>query len=168
MEFLGILVENPIILTIYSLLPYILTPLLIFIIIKILMKRRNYSGKISEMKEAPLDISNLLKDHVKRKIIRTLRKERKYVSAISREIHEDAPRTRYHLKQLEKSGLIKSFKLARESYFSLTKKGLWCLNTLEYYYPTTNLQFIKTRFRKYFGTSKLRKLYSKEKDNHQN
>ena len=109
-----------------------------------------------------MDISNLLKDVVKRNIIRTLRRERKYVSAISKEIGQNAPRTTYHLKQLEKYGLVKSFKLTRESYFSLTKKGVWCLDVIDYYYPKTNLQFLITRINKLSGGLKIKRFGFKE------
>jgi len=140
-----------------------LSIVLLSLIIFFLVKKKNYSKKIVEMKQAPLDISNLLKDGVKRHIIRTLRKERKYVSAISKEIGENAPRTTYHLKQLERYGLVKSFKLTRESYFSLTKKGYWCLNVIDFYYPKTNLRFIISRLKKFLGTFKIKRFGFKEK-----
>jgi len=148
---------------VYLILPYIILIVLIWWSLRVLFKKKIYERKIIEIKEAPLNISNLLKDNVKRQILRTLRRERKYVSAISKEIGENAPRTRYHLQQLEKAGLVKFFKLTREAYFSLTKKGRWTLNAINYYYPTTNLNFILGRLNKFLGFFKIRKLiYSQE------
>ncbi len=142
-------------------LPYLISFLAITILYKILTKRKDYGEKIIELKEAPLNISNLLKDVVKRRIIRCLSKERKYVSAISREINENAPRTRYHLKQLEKGGLVTSFQLAREVYFTLTKKGKWCVEAINYYYPTTNFQWILSRLNKALGMFKIKRFIEK-------
>jgi predicted transcriptional regulator len=103
-----------------------------------------------------------MRDSVKRNIIRALSKEKKYMTAISKEINENAPRLRYHLKQLEKSHLLKSFKLAREAYFSLTKEGQWCLDAINYYYPRTNLQFISSRLKRFIGISRMKKLITHE------
>jgi len=139
-------------------LPYILFLVILLIIYKILTKKRNYSEKMVEIKEAPIGINNLLRDSVKRKIIKALSKEKKYMSAIAKEINENAPLLRYHLKQLEKAHLLKSYKLAREAYFSLTKEGQWCLNAINYYYPKTNLQFISSRVKSAIGISRMKKL----------
>ena len=148
-----------------SVLPFvilILSVVLVILIIFVLRKKRNYSKKTIDMKHAPLDISNLLKDGVKRQILRTLKTEKKYVSAIAKEIYENAPRTTYHLKQLEKRGLVKSFKLARENYFFLTKKGLWCIDVIDYYYPKTNIQFLINKFKKLLGKFKIKRFVFKE------
>ena len=139
-------------------LPYIVFLVILLLIYKILTKKRNYSEKMVEIKEAPIGINNLLRDSVKRKIIKALRKEKKYMSAIAKEINENAPLLRYHLKQLEKTHLLKSYKLAREAYFSLTKEGQWCLDAINYYYPNTNLQFISSRVKSAIGISKMKKL----------
>jgi len=149
-----------------TLMPFIiviLSVVLLILIISIFRKKRDYSKKIIEMKHAPLDISNLLKDGVKRQIMRTLKHEKKYVSAIAKEIFENAPRTTYHLKQLEKHGLVKSFRLARENYFFLTKKGLWCIDVIDYYYPKTNIQFLINKFKKLLGKFKIKRFVFKEK-----
>jgi DNA-binding transcriptional ArsR family regulator len=143
--------------------PYIIFIIILLYTFRILIKRKNYGVKIIEIKEAPLEISNLLRDGVKRQILRSLEKERKYVSIVSKEIGENAPRTRYHLKQLEKAGLVKSFKLAREAYFFLTKKGKWSVDAINYYYPTTNLQFIKSRLNKALGIFRIKRVISKKK-----
>jgi DNA-binding transcriptional ArsR family regulator len=139
-------------------LPYIIILLVLLIIYKILTKKRNYSKKTVEIKEAPLEINNLMRDPVKRNIIRALRKQKKYMTAISREINENAPLLRYHLKQLEKAHLLMSYKLAREAYFSLTDQGQWCLEAINFYYPITNLQLIFSRLKRFIGISKMEKL----------
>jgi DNA-binding transcriptional ArsR family regulator len=139
-------------------LPYILFFAILLVIYKVLTKKRNYSEKMVEIKEAPIGINNLMRDSVKRKIIKALSKEKKYMSAIAKEINENAPLLRYHLKQLEKAHLLKSYKLAREAYFSLTKEGQWCLDGINYYYPKTNLKFISTRLKRFIGISKMKKL----------
>lgn len=157
MEILGFAIPEALLSFISLITPYVLYTILVLITIRYLVKKKNYSGIINEMKEAPLGISNLLKDGVKRRIIKTLRKQRKYVSAISKEINENAPRTRYHLKQLEKAGLVKSFKLAREAYFSLTKKGNWCLSVINYYYPPTNLHLLVSRVKKILGVFRIKR-----------
>ncbi|MBI4010372.1 MAG: winged helix-turn-helix transcriptional regulator [Candidatus Aenigmarchaeota archaeon] len=145
-------------------LPYLIVLFLAFYFLKLFTKRRNYGQKIIEIKEAPLEISNLLKDSKKRKILRSLEKEKKYVSAISNEINDNAPRTRYHLKQLEKAGLVKSFKLAREAYFFVTKKGKWAVDAINYYYPETNLELIVSRIKKIFGIFEIRRLMPRKKE----
>lgn len=143
-------------------LPYILFFVILLVIYKTLTKKRNYSEKMVEIKEAPLEINNIMRDSVKRKIIKALSKEKKYMSAIAKEINENAPLLRYHLKQLEKAHLLKSFKLAREAYFSLTKEGQWCLDAINYYYPRTNLQLILSRLKRAIGISKMKKLITRK------
>ena len=165
MEIFGLTIPETLLSFISVITPYILYLLLALIAIRYLVKKKNYAGVVIEMKEAPIGISNLLKDGVKRQIIGTLRKQRKYVSAISKEINENAPRTRYHLKQLEKAGLVKSFKLAREAYFSLTKKGQWCLNVANYYYPPTNLHLLVSRLKKISGVFRIKRVSFKELEN---
>jgi len=151
MEIFGFVVPESIISFITFIFPYFLIVIILFAVIRFLTKKKDYFGKAIEIKEAPLNISNLLRDHVKRQIIRTLKKQRKYLSSISKEINENAPRTRYHLKQIEKASLVKSFKLARETYFSLTKKGQWCLGAMNFYYPSTNIQLLISRLKKFLG-----------------
>jgi hypothetical protein len=63
---------------------------------------------------------------------------------------------------LEKAHLLKSFKLAREAYFSLTKEGQWCLDAINYYYPRTNLQLILSRLKRAIGISKMKKLITRK------
>ena len=148
---------------ILSIFWYLIALVIVVISIRLLIKRKTYERKIVEIKEGPLEVSNLLRDVVKRQIIRSLSKEKKYVSAISKEINENAPITRYHLKQLEKANLVKSFKLAREAYFSLTDKGRWSLEAINYYYPTTNIQLLFTRFKKILGVFRISKLMFRKK-----
>ncbi|MBI2005142.1 MAG: winged helix-turn-helix transcriptional regulator [Candidatus Aenigmarchaeota archaeon] len=143
---------------------FILTIFLVLAFYRSLTRTKTYGKKIIEIKEASLEVSNLLKDHTKRQILRSLSKERKYVSAISKEIGENAPRTRYHLNQLEKSRLVASFKLAREVYFALTKKGKWALDAINYYYPTTNLQWIMSRLNKTMEIFRIRRFIEKKKE----
>jgi DNA-binding transcriptional ArsR family regulator len=143
-------------------LPYILFFVILLVIYKTLTKKRNYFEKMVEIKEAPLEINNMMRDPVKRKIIKALSKEKKYMSAIAKEINENAPLLRYHLKQLEKAHLLKSFKLAREAYFSLTKEGQWCLDAINYYYPRTNIQLILSRLKRVIGISKMKKLITQK------
>jgi len=143
---------------ILNFLPYILILVVLFIVYKILSKKRNYSEKMIEIKEAPIEINNIMKDSVKRNILRALSKQKKYMTAISKEINENAPLLRYHLKQLEKAHLLKSYKLAREAYFSLTNEGQWCLDAINYYYPRTNLQLIFSRLKRFIGISKMEEL----------
>ena len=156
-------IEIPEIVTIaLDFLPYILILAVLLIFYKTITKKRNYFNKMVEIKEAPININNLMRDSVKRNIIRALKKEKKYMTAISKEINENAPRLRYHLKQLERAHLLKLFKLAREAYFSLTKEGQWCLDAINFYYPTTNLQFISSRLKRGFGISKIKKLSTRK------
>jgi len=144
-------------------LPYLIMLLVILQILKSLTKKKDYGQKTIEIKEAPLEITNLLKDGKKRQILRALEKEKKYMSAISKEINDNAPRTRYHLKQLEKSGLVKSFKLAREAYFFVTEKGKWAVDAINYYYPRTNWQLLISRVKKLLGIFEIKRLIPRKK-----
>ncbi|MBI1978531.1 MAG: winged helix-turn-helix transcriptional regulator [Candidatus Aenigmarchaeota archaeon] len=163
MEIFGLTIATELLELAIKLAFYILAVVLILAFYRSLTKKKDYGQMIHEIKEAPLEISNLLKDVTKRRILRTLHKERKYVSAISKEIGENAPRTRYHLNQLEKSRLVASFKLAREVYYTLTKRGEWSLNAMNYYYPITTLQWILTRLNKSMGAFRLRRFSEKKK-----
>ena len=146
-----------------SSIPYIVILVAFVYFIKKMTAQKKYGERIIEIKEAPLELSNLLKDSAKRRMLRSLRKEKKYVSAISKEINDNAPRTRYHLKQLEKSGLVKSFKLAREAYFFVTKKGEWAVAAIDYYYPQTNWQLIYSRIKRMMGFFEIKRLLPRNK-----
>ena len=111
-------------------------------VIAYLFKSKNFSGRYVDVKEAPLYINNTLKDATKRNIIRTLRKEKKYLTLVAREVGESVAKTKYHLQELEKVGIIGSMKLTREKFFLLTKKGDWCLKAIYIYYPKNNLEKI--------------------------
>jgi len=111
-------------------------------VIAYLFKSKNFSGRYVDVKEAPLYINNTLKDATKRNIIRTLRKEKKYLTLVAREVGESVAKTKYHLQELEKVGIIGSMKLTREKFFLLTKKGSWCLKAIYLYYPKNNLEKI--------------------------
>ncbi len=133
--------------------------------VSILLRKINYLQRIIEIQEAPLNISNLLRDPIKRSILRTLKEEKKYVSLISKNIGENAPRTSYHLKQLENAGLLKSFKLTREAYFTLTNKGRWCIDAINFYYPKNTLDRIVIRTKRKLGLMKLNgTIFKKGKD----
>jgi len=123
-----------------------------------LFKSKNFSGKYVDVKEAPLHINNVLKDDTKRNIIKSLKKEKKYLTLIAREIGDSVAKTKYHLHELEKVGLIGSMKLTREKFFLLTKKGEWCLNAIRIYYPKNNLEKLISEMRigklRWVGTSK--------------
>lgn len=144
-------------------LPYLVLAFFALYILKSLTTKKNYGQRIIEIKEAPLEISNLLKDNKKRQMLRSLKEEKKYVSAISNEINDNAPRTRYHLKQLEKTGLVKSFKLAREAYFFVTKKGEWAVDAIDFYYPETNWQLILSRVKRILGVFEIKRLMPRKK-----
>ena len=112
-----------------------------------LFKSKTFSGKYVDIKEAPLKINNTLKDETKRRIIRSLKKEKKYLTLIAKEIDESVAKTKYHLQELEKVGIIGSMKLTREKFFLLTKKGQLCLDALYLYYPRNNLEKIISSLR---------------------
>ncbi len=71
-----------------------------------------------------------------------MKKEKKYLTLIAKEVGESVAKTKYHLQELEKIGIIGSMKLTREKFFLLTKKGRWCLKAVYLYYPKTNLERI--------------------------
>jgi hypothetical protein len=105
-----------------------------------LFRSKKFSGRYVDVKEAPLYINNTLKDKTKREIIRSLKKEKKYLTLIAKEIGESVAKTKYHLQELEKRGIIGSMKLTREKFFLLTKKGNWCLSAIYLYYPKNNFE----------------------------
>jgi len=105
-----------------------------------LFKSKNFSRKYVDVKEAPLRINNTLKDETKRLIIRSLKKEKKYLTLIAKEIGESVAKTKYHLQELEKIGAIGSMKLTREKFFLLTDKGHLCLKAIYLYYPKNNFE----------------------------
>ena len=109
-------------------------------IITYLFKSKRFSGRYVDVKEAPLYVNNTLKDKTKRDIIRSLRKEKKYLTLVAREIGESVAKTKYHLQELEKVGIIGSMKLTREKFFLLTEKGKWCLKAIYLYYPKHNFE----------------------------
>jgi predicted transcriptional regulator len=90
-------------------------------ILAYLFKEKNFSRKYVDVKEAPLQINNTLKDGNKRLIIRSLKREKKYLTLIAREVGESVAKTKYHLQELEKVGIIGSMKLTREKFFSLNR-----------------------------------------------
>ena len=112
-----------------------------------LFKGRNFSGKYVDIKEAPISINNTLKDDNKRKIIRSLRREKKYLTLIANEVGQSVAKTKYHLQQLEKAGIIGSMKLTREKFFMLTRKGQWCLDAVHIYYPKNNFEKLTSTLR---------------------
>jgi len=144
--------------TLASVLPYAVAAIVLYLSLAALSKKRDYSDKVIEIKEAQIGVNNLMKDPIKRSILRTLRGEKKYMSMISRDLGQSAPRIRYHLKRLEKTRLIKSYKLTREAYVSLTKEGQWCLDAINYYYPATNFQLVVSRLKRAVGLSKIRRM----------
>ncbi len=105
-----------------------------------LFKTKNFSGRYVDVKEAPLNINNILKDQTKRLIIKSLKREKKYLTLIAKDIGESVAKTKYHLQELEKVGIIGSMKLTREKFFLLTKKGELCLRAIYVYYPKNNLE----------------------------
>lgn len=107
-----------------------------------LFRSKNFSGRYVDVKEASLQINNTLKDKTKRDIIKSLKKEKKYLTLIAKGIGESVAKTKYHLEELEKVGIIGSMKLTREKFFLLTEKGKWCLNAVYLYYPKDNFENI--------------------------
>ncbi|NIO45129.1 MAG: hypothetical protein GTN36_06300 [Candidatus Aenigmarchaeota archaeon] len=116
-------------------------------VIAYLFRSKNFSGRYVDVKEAPLYINNTLKDATKRSIIRSLKKEKKYLTLIAKEVGESVAKTKYHLQELEKIGIIGSMKLTREKFFLLTKKGSWCLKAIYLYYPKNNFEKMKNSIR---------------------
>jgi len=105
-----------------------------------LFKSKKLHGKYVDVKEAPLYINNMLKDGTKRLILRSLKEEKKYLTLIAKEIGGSVAKTKYHLQELEKIGIIGSMKLTREKFFLLTGKGEWCLTAIYKYYPKNNFE----------------------------
>jgi len=116
-------------------------------IMSYLFRPKHFSEKYVDVKEAPLDINNALKDKTKRDIIRSLRKEKKYLTLIAKEINESVAKTMYHLKELEKLEIIASMKLTREKFFLLTDSGMACLKALHIYYPKNNFERIISKLK---------------------
>jgi len=112
-----------------------------------LFRKKTFSGKYVDVKEAPLNINNTLKDETKRKIIRSLKREKKYLTLIAKEIDHSVAKTKYHLQEMEKLGIIGSMKLSREKFFLLTKKGQLCLDAIYMYYPKNNMEKISNSLR---------------------
>ena len=75
-----------------------------------------------------------------------MKSEKKYLTLIAKEINESVAKTKYHLQEMEKLGIIASMKLTREKFFLLTDRGLMCLKALYVYYPKNNLEKIMNRF----------------------
>jgi predicted transcriptional regulator len=105
-----------------------------------LFKSKNFSHKYVDIKEAPLHINNALKDKTKRDIIRSLQREKKYLTLIAKEAQNSVAKTKYHLHELEKLGIIASMKLTREKFFLLTDRGRMCLRAISFYYPKNNFE----------------------------
>ncbi len=101
-----------------------------------------------DIKEAPLEINNALKDESKRKIIRSLRSEKKYLTVIARETNNSVAKIKYHLKELQRLGIVNSMVLTREKFFVLTELGRWCLRAIDFYYPISFWYELKSKFKK--------------------
>jgi predicted transcriptional regulator len=119
----------------------------LFSLIAFLFKSKKFSRRYVDVKEAPLYVNNMLKDKTKRDIIKSLKKEKKYLTLIAKEIGESVAKTKYHLQELEKIGITGSMKLTREKFFLLTDKGKWCLKAIYIYYPKNNLENIVNSLR---------------------
>lgn len=126
-----------------NILAFLIFLLILVSIILLLSRKIKYQNRVVEIKEAPIGINNLLKDSIKRSILKALKREKKYLSRVAMEIGMNPARARFHLKQLESFGLLTSYKLTRESYYSLTDKGKWCIRALEKYYPETTFRKIR-------------------------
>jgi len=116
-------------------------------VLSYLFRPKQFSEKYVDVKEAPLHINNALKDKTKRNIIRSLRKEKKYLTLIAKEINDSVAKTMYHLQELEKLDIIASMKLTREKFFLLTDRGMMCLKALYIYYPKNNFEKIFNRLK---------------------
>jgi DNA-binding MarR family transcriptional regulator len=121
-------------------------------VLAFLFRKKDFNGKYVDIKEAPLHINNALKDKNKRDIITSLRREKKYLTLIANETHESVAKTKYHLHELEKMGIIASMKLTREKFFLLTERGKLCFRAILIYYPRNNFQKIMSRLK--YGTLK--------------
>ena len=133
-------------------------------VLSYLFKPKQFSEKYVDVKEAPLQINNALKDKTKRDIIRSLRKEKKYLTLIAREINDSVAKTMYHLQELEKLDIIASMKLTREKFFLLTDRGMMCLKALYMYYPKNNFEkiFNRLKYRQFIWKEKSRKVSKKQ------
>jgi hypothetical protein len=116
-------------------------------VITYLFRRKDFSKKYVDIKEAPLHLNNALKDETKRDIIISLRKEKKYLTLIAKETNDSVAKTKYHLQELEKLGIIASMKLTREKFFLLTNRGKLCLVAIKLYYPKNNFERIMNRIK---------------------
>ena len=103
--------------------------------------------RYTDIKEAPLHINNALKDETKRKILRSLKTEKKYLTVIAGDIRESVAKAKYHLAELERLGLVAAMQLSREKFFVLTEKGRWCVRAIDHYYPKSSLQRIMNKTR---------------------
>jgi predicted transcriptional regulator len=112
-----------------------------------LFRTKDFSTKYVDIKEAPLHLNNALKDETKRDIIISLRKEKKYLTLIAKETNDSVAKTKYHLHELEKLGIIASMKLTREKFFLLTERGKMCLTAIRLYYPKNNFEKIMNRLK---------------------
>jgi DNA-binding MarR family transcriptional regulator len=122
------------------LLPIAAAAVIIMAFVSYMFRTKRFTEKYVDIKEAPLEINNALKDKTKRNIIRSLQKEKKYLTLIAKEIGESVAKAKYHLKEMEKLGIITSMKLTRENFFLLTDKGIMCLNAIKVYYPKNNFE----------------------------
>lgn len=105
-------------------------------------------NKYSDIKEAPLIINNVLKDESKRKIIRSLRSEKKYLTIIAKDVDASVAKVKYHLNELNKLEIVNTMTLTREKFFMLTETGRWCLKAIDIYYPENFYASAKIRFSK--------------------
>jgi len=113
---------------------------IIVLAVAIILTRSSKVVKYTDVKEAPLHINNALKDETKRKIIRSLKNEKKYLTVIAKEVGESVAKAKYHLAELERLGLVSAMQLTREKFFMLTEKGKWCLKAIDVYYPENNFR----------------------------
>lgn len=127
---------------------YLIIPMFFILlgVIIIILKKIKYDKKSIDIKEAPLEIEYILKDKIKREIIKKMVGGKVFISQLARKLGYEPAKTRFHLKKLENAGLVKQFKLARENYFSLTDKGLWCLKVINYYYPESMFDVLMNKF----------------------
>jgi hypothetical protein len=112
-----------------------------------LFRSKDFSTKYVDIKEAPLHLNNALKDETKRDIIISLRHEKKYLTLIAKETNDSVAKTKYHLNELEKVGIIASMKLTREKFFVLTERGKMCLVAIKLYYPKNNFEKMVNRLK---------------------
>jgi len=125
----------------------VVTAIVTILILVYLFKPKNFYRKYVDIKEVPLNVDNALKDVIKRQIMKTLKREKKYLTAIAKEVDHSVAKTKYHLHELEKLGLIASLKLTREKFFLLTERGKVCLNAIYIYYPKNNFEKIVNKMK---------------------